>query len=107
MSAVRFAYPASRFDAVRLSPSRFAAGENAELAELADGEARLLDAGSLGITYPSVRWKSGTNPACFRPAVVGNVRRGGTWRLTWTGTESPRIEAAKPAAKRGGKRKHR
>jgi len=64
---------------------------------------RLLRAGSVGVIYPSVRRKTGTNLACFRPAVVGNVRRGDTWRFTWAGTETPRIEAGKSAAKRGGK----
>ena len=64
---------------------------------------RLLEASSVGVIYPSVRSKAGTNLACFRPAVVGNVRRGDTWRFTWTGTETPRIEAGKSAAKRGGK----
>lgn len=62
---------------------------------------RLLDANSVGVIYPSVRHKAGTNLACFRPAVVGNVRRGDTWRFTWTGTETPRIEAGKSTAKRG------
>src|SRR5690606_29926213 len=37
--------------------------------------AQLLEAGSLGIVYPSVRRDGGTNLACFRPALVGNVRR--------------------------------
>ncbi len=64
---------------------------------------RLLDAGSVGVIYPSTRRKTGTNLACFRPAVVGNVRRGDTWRFTWTGTPKPRIEAGQSAAKRGGK----
>ena len=64
---------------------------------------RLLDAGSVGVIYPGARRKAGTNLACFRPAVVGNVRRGDTWRFTWTGTETPRIESGKPAAKRGRK----
>ena len=32
---------------------------------------RLLDGGSLGVLYPSVRRPSGTNLACFRPALVG------------------------------------
>lgn len=66
---------------------------------------RLLDASSVGVIYPSVRRKAGTNLACFRPAVVGNVRRGDTWRFTWTGTETPRIEAGRSATKRGGKPK--
>ena len=64
---------------------------------------KLLEASSVGVIYPSVRSKAGTNLACFRPAVVGNVRRGDTWRFTWTRTETPRIEAGKSAAKRGGK----
>ena len=53
---------------------------------------RLLEAGSVGVVYPSVRRKGGTNLACFRPAVVGNVRRGDTWRFTWSGNETPRVE---------------
>jgi RES domain-containing protein len=68
---------------------------------------RLLEASSVGVIYPSVRSKAGTNLACFRPAVVGNVRRGDTWRFTWTGTETPRVEAGKSAAKRGGKPQRR
>lgn len=64
---------------------------------------KLLDAGSVGVIYPSVRRKAGTNLACFRPAIVGNVRRGGIWRFTWTGNETPRIEIDKPITKRGVK----
>ncbi|MPZ54947.1 MAG: RES domain-containing protein [Rhizobiales bacterium] len=45
---------------------------------------RLLDAGSLGVIYPSVRQK-GTCVACFRPALVMNVRKGGTYRFMWKG----------------------
>ena len=51
----------------------------------------LLELGSMGIIYPSVRYEGGTNLACFRPALVGNVRRGLSWRLTWSGTPVPRI----------------
>lgn len=36
----------------------------------------LLEAESAGIVYPSVRHKRGTCIACFRPALVNNVRRG-------------------------------
>ncbi|HEY0969395.1 MAG TPA: RES family NAD+ phosphorylase [Gemmatimonadales bacterium] len=54
--------------------------------------ARLLDAGSLGLVYPSVRHAGGTCLACLRPAVVGNVRRDRTYRLTWEGGEEPRVE---------------
>jgi RES domain-containing protein len=54
--------------------------------------AGLLDAGSMGVLYPSVRHPSGTNLACFRPAVVGNVRKGQAYRLTWAGSPTPRVE---------------
>jgi RES domain-containing protein len=55
--------------------------------------ARLLDAGSMGVIYPSVRHPAGTNLACFRPALVGNVRKGQAYRLTWEGTPTPSVEA--------------
>jgi hypothetical protein len=51
----------------------------------------LLDAGSLGVVYPSVRRARGTCVACFRPAVVGNVRRGKTYRFTWDGAPDPEV----------------
>src|SRR5690606_32177521 len=53
---------------------------------------RLLDAGSMGVVYPSVRRPAGTNLACFRPALVGNVRRGPAYSLTWSGPPEPVIE---------------
>jgi len=53
--------------------------------------ARLLADGSLGVVYPSVRRRGGTCVACFRQAVVANVRRGRTYRLTWDGTPQPTI----------------
>ena len=43
---------------------------------------RLLDQGSAGVVYPSVRHAAGTCIACFRPALVGNVREGA--RVTFT-----------------------
>jgi RES domain len=52
---------------------------------------RLLDAGSLGIVYPSVRRLAGTCLACFRPAVVANVRRGKTYRFVWDGKPEPAV----------------
>lgn len=52
---------------------------------------RLLEEGSLGIVYPSVRQKGGTCITCFRPALVGNVRKGKRYRFTWTGSPIPRI----------------
>ena len=53
---------------------------------------RLLDADALGIVYPSVRRPAGTCFACFRPAVVGNVRKSETWRFRWAGAPEPNIE---------------
>ena len=40
----------------------------------------LLNQGSAGVIYPSVRHRGGTCLACFRPALVVNVRRG--WVVT-------------------------
>jgi RES domain-containing protein len=53
--------------------------------------AHLVEEGSIGVVYPSVRRKEGTNLACFRPAVVGNVRRGDTYRFSWSGAPTPTI----------------
>jgi hypothetical protein len=60
--------------------------------------AELLDAGSMGVIYPSVRHEGGTNLVCFRPALVGNVRKGLAYRLTWAGSPTPAIEPIDPRA---------
>jgi RES domain len=44
---------------------------------------RLLATGSLGTLYPSVRYAGGTCLACFRRAIIANVRTG-TWSLSVT-----------------------
>ncbi len=54
--------------------------------------AELLNAGSVGLVYPSVRYEGGTCIACFRPAIVGNVRRDARYRFTWIGTTAPKIQ---------------
>jgi hypothetical protein len=51
----------------------------------------LLHAGSLGVVYPSVRHQGGTCIACFRPALVTNVRHARTYRFTWDGEPEPTI----------------
>lgn len=61
--------------------------------------AQLLEEGSLGVIYPSVRHAGGTNLACFRPALVGNVRRGTVYELTWSGTPQPEVVAIKGSAR--------
>jgi RES domain-containing protein len=53
---------------------------------------RLLDEGSLGIVYPSTRHPGGTCLACFRPGLVGNVRRAKTYRFTWEGGPRPVVK---------------
>jgi RES domain-containing protein len=52
-----------------LNPMSYAASQ--KLAE------ELLDKGSAGVIYPSVRHSGGTCIVCFRPALVNNVRKGG------------------------------
>ena len=54
----------------------------------------LLEAQSLGVVYPSVRHDGGTCLACFRPALVTNVRRKKTYRFTWNGSPEPVIKVA-------------
>jgi hypothetical protein len=45
--------------------------------------AELLKLGSSGIVYPSVRHAGGTCIACFRPVLVGNVRKGRVFTFTF------------------------
>ena len=59
-----------------LSPSSYVRSQ--ELAE------ELLELGSLGIIYPSVRREGGTFIACFRPSVVANVCKSTRYRRIWT-----------------------
>ncbi len=51
--------------------------------------AELLAAGSAGIVYPSVRRRNGTCLVCFRPALVMNVRKGRTVRISFRDAASP------------------
>ena len=57
---------------------------------------QLLQAGSLGVVYPSVRHVGGTCIACFRPALVVNARKGRTYRFTWNGNPVPDITTSRP-----------
>jgi hypothetical protein len=43
----------------------------------------LLQKGSAGVAYPSVRHKGGICLACFRPALVNNVRKGASISITF------------------------
>lgn len=55
---------------------------------------QLLEAGSLGAVYPSVRRPDGTCLVCLRPALVTNVRKSSTYSFQWTGEPKPNISIA-------------
>jgi hypothetical protein len=69
-----------------LDPTSYVASQ--KLAE------ELLEMGSLGIVYPSVRHGGGVCIACFRPALVVNARKDSTYRFTWEGSSTPAISVA-------------
>jgi hypothetical protein len=54
---------------------------------------QLLEAGSLGLLYPSARKPEGTCLACFRPALVTNVRKGAAYGFRWDGKPEPIVTA--------------
>jgi RES domain-containing protein len=55
--------------------------------------AQLLELGSSGIVYPSVRRRGGTCIACFRPVLVTNVRKGYVYRFVFASFRaSPKIQ---------------
>jgi RES domain-containing protein len=64
-----------------LAPDSYAASQ-----QLA-GE--LVHGGSAGIVYPSVRHQGGTCIACFRPALVNNVRKGSRVSITFLNAFAP------------------
>ena len=73
--------------AAALAPDSYVASQ--DLAE------ELLHAQSLGIVYPSVRQPHGTCLACFRPALVMNVRKGQTYRFRWEGKPKPSVSVVR------------
>ena len=68
-----------------LDPDSYVASQ--ELAQ------QLLEAGSLGVVYPSVREFDGTCLVCFRPALVTNVRKGSAYVFRWEGKREPIVTA--------------
>ena len=52
---------------------------------------QLLESGSNGIVYRSVRHASGECLACFRPRLIRNVRAGGHYEYQWDGSPEPRV----------------
>lgn len=59
---------------------------------------RLLDGDALGVIYPGARRAGGVNLACFRPALVGNVRKGSSYRIRWDGSPDPLVEIVDPGS---------
>ncbi len=53
---------------------------------------KLLERGSIGVVYPSVRRPGGTCIACFQPSVVANVRKGSRYTLTWTSSRTTMVK---------------
>jgi hypothetical protein len=51
----------------------------------------LLDEGSSGIVYPSVRDRGGLCLACFRPRLVANVKLAGAYEYRWSGVSTPTV----------------
>ena len=64
-----------------LSPTSYAASQ-----ALAG---QLLELGSAGIVYPSVRRARGTCLACFRPVLVTNVRKGYVYTFVFKDSRTP------------------
>ena len=57
---------------------------------------RLLDRGSAGVVYPSVRHAGGACIACFRPALVGNVREGALVTFTFPDAfHAPKVKVSR------------
>jgi len=56
---------------------------------------KLLDAGSLGIVFPSARRRGGTCLACFRPALVMNVKKAKTYAFRWDGQAKPSVSVVR------------
>jgi RES domain len=52
---------------------------------------RLLQAGSNGVVYRSVRHHGGECLAAFRPRLIRNVRIGGHYEFHWSGSQTPQV----------------
>jgi RES domain-containing protein len=68
------------FHDIRKNPEYLSCLDPASYVESQQLARELLNQGSAGVIYPSVRHRGGTCLACFRPALVVNVRKG--WVVT-------------------------
>ena len=64
-----------------LSPTSYAASQTLA--------SQLLELGSAGIVYPSVRHVGGTCIGCFRPVLVTNVRKGDVFTMVFANYRTP------------------
>ena len=61
----------------------------------------LLEKGAAGVVYPSVRHRGGTCLACFRPALVNNVRKGASINIAFENAQAvPEIRESKQSRHR-------
>ena len=80
----------SEFHDIRGGDPQYAAFLDPDSYSASQGFAHdLLNAGSAGIAYPSVRRKGGTCIACFRPALVTNVRQASLVSITFENAATP------------------
>jgi hypothetical protein len=83
---------AGQFHDLRISPKFATALDPASYKTSQTLAEELLECGSLGVVYPSVRHSGGICLACFRPALVTHVRKGHRFMFRWTGTPNPAIK---------------
>jgi hypothetical protein len=80
------------FHDLRGHPRRYAAYYEADSYVASQQLAReLLDDGSNGVVYDSVRHPDGECLACFRPPLVKKVRVAAHYEFRWEGTPEPRV----------------
>lgn len=51
----------------------------------------LLEDGSNGVVYPSVRDRHGACLACFRPRLVASLKLAGAYEYRWSGSSTPTV----------------
>jgi RES domain len=81
----------ARFVDVRSAPSPPGASDPDSYVASQRFARTVLDSGGNGIVYRSVRDPRGECLACFRPALVRNVRAGGHYEFRWSGRPEPSV----------------
>ena len=77
------------FHDLRVSPEHSACLASNRYAASQALAAQLLQSGSSGIVYPSVRHSGGICIACFRPVLVTNVRNGNAFEFVFQNLRTP------------------